>query len=312
MHILVTGANGFVGQALCKKLVQQGVGVTAVVRKADADLPNVTTVVKSLSAKTEWQDTLKNIDVIIHLAGRAHIMNEAAEDPYQAYAEVNIEATRHLAEQAVLSGVRRFVFVSTVKVNGESTGPSAFNESKNAQPEDDYAKTKYEAEKALNQIAKEEKLEVVIVRPPLIYGENVKANFKNLIKLSQSGLPMPFGAIKNKRSLLYLENLIDFLLLCAKHPKAVNETFLISDDDDVSTTQLIQTIAVASNKKAILVPVPMEWLKLLLKLIGKQSLSVRLFGNLQVDTTKAKTLLNWAPMFSFKEGISKTIKGSKS
>lgn len=312
MHILVTGASGFVGKALCKSLVQQGDIVTAVVRGASAKIPNVKLVVTNLSSQTDWQDTLKNIDIIIHLAGRAHVMKETEDDPYKAYAEINIEATRHLAEQAALCGVKRFVFVSTVKVNGESTGLNAFNEFKQVLPEDDYAKTKYEAEKALNHIAKKTKLEVVIVRPPLIYGEGVKANFKNLIRLSQSGFPMPFGAIHNKRSLLYIENLIDFLLLCTNHPKAANETFLISDDDDVSTTQLIQTIAVASNKKSLLLPIPMGWLTLLLKLIGKQSLSLRLFGSLQVDITKAKTLLNWCPPYSFKEGISKTVKVGKS
>lgn len=308
MHILITGGNGFVGKELCKSLVNQGINVTSVVRSTAAEMPGVNIIVRSLSNQTDWQDILKDVDVIIHLAGRAHVMKEDEEDPYKAYAEVNVEATRHLAEQAVLNGVQRFVFVSTVKVNGESTKLNAFNEYKKAQPEDDYAKTKFEAEKTLNALAKKSKMDVVIIRPPLIYGKNVKANFRRLIKLSQSGVPMPFGAINNKRSLISLENLIDFLLLCAKHPKAANETFLISDDDDVSTTQLIQTIADASNKKTILIPVPVAWLEFVLRLVGKPSLSMRLFGNLQVDTAKAKTLLNWRPLISFKEGISNAVK----
>jgi nucleoside-diphosphate-sugar epimerase len=311
MNILVTGANGFIGKILCNKLAQQNHKVSAVIRNSDTIIQNSQLIIKTLSKETIWDDALNGIDIVIHLAGRAHVMKDGASNPYQAYAEINIDATKHLAEQAALSGVKRFIFLSSVKVNGESTIKSAFTESDQLHPEDDYGKTKYEAEKALSQIAQKTGMEVVIIRPPLVYGKDVKANFKNLIKLSQSGFPMPFGAIHNKRSLVYIENLIDFIMVCIDHPKAANQTFLVSDDHDISTTDLIKSIANASGKKSILVPIPKSWLTLLFKLIGKQSLANRLCGNLQVDISKAKTLLGWKPPFSFKEGIARTVQIDK-
>jgi nucleoside-diphosphate-sugar epimerase len=311
MNILVTGANGFLGKKLCETLTQQNHNVSAVIRSNDTIVKNTQLIIKQLSKETIWDDVLSCIDVVIHLAGRAHVMKEEASDPYQAYAEINVDATRHLAEQAALNGVKRFIFLSSVKVNGESTKKSAFTESDQPQPEDDYGKTKYEAEKALSKIAQETEMEVVIIRPPLVYGKGVKANFKNLIKLSQSGLPMPFGAVHNKRSLIYIENLIDFIMVCIDHPQAANQTFLVSDDHDVSTTQLIKSIANASGKKSRLIPIPNNWLTFMFKLLGKPSLSDRLCGNLQVDISKAKTLLSWKPPFSFKDGIARTVQIDK-
>ncbi len=189
-----------------------------------------------LDAVTNFKDSLKNIDVVIHLAGRAHVMKEDLDEPYRAYADINIHATKHLAEQTALSGVKRFIYLSSIKVNGERTKELAFNETDIPRPEDDYGKTKWEAEKALNKIAKDTGMEVVIIRPPLVYGQGVKANFKNLIKLVQLSIPLPFGAIDNKRSLVFIDNLIDFIMLCTHHANAANQTFLISDDDDISTT----------------------------------------------------------------------------
>jgi nucleoside-diphosphate-sugar epimerase len=307
MKVLVTGASGFIGKYLCQSLLVQSIEIVTVTRtKANAN-KNITIINKELNKDTDWNDTLKGIDLVIHLAGRAHVMKDEASDPYKAYAEINIEATKHLAEQAALNGVMRFIFLSSVKVNGESTNKSAFKESDQPKPEDDYGKTKYEAEKVLSKIAQETGMEVVVIRPPLVYGKDVKANFKNLIKLSQSGLPMPFGAIHNKRSFIYIENLIDFIMVCIDHPQAANQTFLVSDDDDVSTTQLIKSIAKASSKKSTLIPIPLSWLTLVFKLIGKESLSNRLCGNLQVDISKAKTLLGWKPPVSFKDGITRTV-----
>jgi nucleoside-diphosphate-sugar epimerase len=311
VNILITGAGGFVGKDLCSTLTQQNHKVSAVIRDSNASIHNAQLIVQTLSKSTHWTEALNNIDVVIHLAGRAHVMKEEADDPYQAYAEINVEATRHLAEQAALNGVKRFIFLSSIKVNGESTNKNAFTESDPLQPDDDYAKTKYEAEKILNTIAKNTSMEVVIIRPPLIYGKGVKANFKNLIKLSISGLPLPLGSINNKRSLIYIENLIDFIVLCMHHPKAANETFLISDDEDVSTTQLIKYIREANGQKSWLLPVPKSWLTCTFKLIGKSTLSDRLCGNLQVDITKAKTLLNWKPPYSVKEGIARTVSNDK-
>jgi UDP-N-acetyl-alpha-D-quinovosamine dehydrogenase len=307
MKILVTGATGFIGNKLCQALSMRGDTVVAVARKQVNIDNNITVINKVLSKETDWQDYLKDIDVVIHLAGRAHVMKDVSENPYQAYADINIHATKQLAEQAALSGVKRFIFLSSVKVNGERTDKIAFNETASPHPEDDYGRTKYEAEKALNKISKVTKMEVVIIRPPLVYGEGVKANFKSLIKLVQLNIPLPFGAIDNKRSLVFVENLIDFIILCTYHANAANQNFLISDDEDVSTTQLIQSIKAVSRKKVLLISIPKNWLTFTLRLIGKSSLSDRLCGNLQVDITKAKTLLNWKPPYSFKQGIAKTV-----
>jgi len=307
MKILVTGATGFIGNSLCETLLKHGHEIVAVTRSQANTDRNITYLHKALTRDTDWADAFKGVDVIIHLAGRAHVMKDASVDPYQAYADINIHATKHLAEQAALSGVKRLIFLSSVKVNGEQTNGSAFNESAMPQPQDDYGKTKYEAEKVLSHVAKKSGMEVVIIRPPLVYGEGVKANFKSLLKLAQLNIPLPFGAIHNKRSLIYIENLIDFIVLCIDHPNAANQTFLVSDDEDVSTSQLIKHIKDASGKHHLLLPIPQGWLSFMMTLIGKSSLSDRLLGNLQVDITKAKTLLNWRPPFSVKEGITKTV-----
>ena len=312
MKALVTGATGFVGKKLCYALSEQAHEVIAVTRGHIRQSENITFVPKVLTKDTDWVDALKEVDVVVHLAGRAHVMNDGASDPYQAYAEVNIDVTRQLATQAALSGVKRLIYLSSVKVNGERTSKVAFNEDDTPQPEDDYGKTKFEAEKVLNVIAQKTAMEVVIIRPPLIYGEGVKANFKNLIKLAQLNIPLPFGTIDNKRSLIYLENLIDFIMLCINHPSAANQTFLISDDEDVSTTQLIKYIKEASGKRPFLIPVPQCWLRFVFKLMGKPSLSDRLLGSLRVDITKAKTLLDWKPRYSVREGIEKTVSDFKS
>lgn len=310
MKILVTGATGFIGNKLCQALSKRGETVVAVARNPVKVAKTITIIKKVLSKETDWQNCLNDIDVVIHLAGRAHVMKDTVDNPYQAYADINIHATRHLAEQAVLSGVKRMIYLSSVKVNGECSNATAYNETDNPQPEDDYGKTKYEAEIALNNIAINTGMEVVIIRPPLVYGEGVKANFKRLIKLAQRNIPLPFGGINNKRSLVFIDNLIDFIMLCAFHPSAANQTFLISDDEDVSTTQLIKYIKLASGGKNLLLSVPQSWLILLFRLTGKSSLSDKLFANLQVNITKAKTLLNWKPPYSVKEGIEKTVSGN--
>jgi UDP-glucose 4-epimerase len=235
------------------------------------------------------------------------VLNDKSENSYHAYAEVNIATTNNLALQAANMGVKRFIFISSIKVNGETTSMVPFNELNTPSPEDDYGKTKYEAENELRVIAANSNMEIVIIRPPLIYGKGVKANFKNLIKLCHYKLPLPFGAIDNKRSMVYIENLVDFIITCASHPKAANQTFLISDDKDVSTTELIQTIRQSLGLPALLIPMPQKWLVYLLNLIGKNSLAIRLCGNLQVDISKAKTLLDWKPPYTFKQGIQKTI-----
>lgn len=309
MNILVTGITGFVGQSLVPNLIAKGHSVTAISRDANLSLFGCKIIHCDLNNLVDFGGVISGNDVVIHLAGRAHVLNETSQDPYAAYAEINVKATKNLAVLASKSGVKRFIFLSSIKVNGEETTEFAFNENNPPNPHDDYAKTKLEAEHELMQIAEKTEMQVVIIRPPLIYGKGVKANFKNLIKLCQSKLPLPFGAIHNKRSMVYIENLIDFIALCITHPKAANETFLISDDEDVSTTTLIKTIRKTLGLPSLLLPIPQSWIVVMLDIIGKKSLAIRLCGNLQVDITKAKTLVGWKPVCGFNEGINKMLQG---
>lgn len=288
MNVLITGATGFVGKTLCTHLIEQGHSTTAI----RADVSN--------------KFTSAHYDCLIHLAGRSHVMKETAIDVYQAYASVNIDYTIKAVELALQLKIKRFIFLSSVKVYGE-TSNNPFKEIDITTPQDDYGRTKLEAELLLRDFCRTHEMELIIIRSPLIYGRDVKANFKNLIKLCQSKLPLPFGAIHNKRSMVYIENLIDFITLCITHPKAANETYLISDDEDISSTQLIRTIRKSLGIPTLLIPVPQSWLVFMLNVIGKNSLSTRFCGNLQVDITKAKTLLGWKPPFTFEQGIKNTI-----
>jgi UDP-glucose 4-epimerase len=309
MTILVTGASGFVGSHLIKELVQNKYSVISVSRSKDESRGNV--VKKEIDGDTDWSDILKEVDVVIHLANRAHVMDDNEKDAYIAYKKINVDGSLKLASQSIEQGVKRFIYVSSVKANGESTTIKPFNEKDRANPEDAYGKTKFETEDALKALCHPTGMELVIVRPPLVYGPGVKANFLNLIMLCNKNIPLPFGAINNKRSFVFVKNLTSFLELCITHPKAANNTFLISDDDDVSTTQLIKYIKEASGKNHFLLPVPQSWLNFLFKLIGKSSLSNRLCGNLQVDITKAKTLLSWKPPYRVSEGIERTVRDNK-
>lgn len=290
MKLLVSGATGFVGKFLCAYLAKEGHTVTKISR--------------DLSSQA-----IKTGDCLIHLAGRAHVMHETAEDIYQAYAEVNIGYTLKVAEWANHLGIKRFVFLSSVKVNGEASS-KLFTEADTPAPLDPYGQTKLEAEIALKDFCAANQMELVIIRPPLIYGTGVKANFRQLIKLCLLPLPMPFGLVNNKRSFISLDNLADFILLCSWHPQAANHTFLISDGEDVSTAELITIIRKVKQQRPWLIPVPLWILKSLFKLIGKSGLAQRLLGNLQVDISKAKTLLGWQPKLSFHDGIAKSIEES--
>jgi nucleoside-diphosphate-sugar epimerase len=310
MKILVTGANGFIGTELCKALARLNLDVVAVVRQPKSTDKNAQFVFKELNASTNWQDNLKNIDVVIHLAGRAHILKEVAAYPYQEFESINVDATKNLALQAAMNGAKRFIFVSSIGVNGNQTS-IPYNESQVPNPQELYAISKKKAEDELWNIAKKTDLEVVIIRPPLVYGNGAKGNFEKLTKLCSHKIPLPLGAIHNKRSLIYVENLVDFIILCINHPKAANETFVISDDDDVSTSDLIRSTIETKGKKALLIPIPQNMLYTLLKLIGKKDLYIKLCGNLQVDISKAKTLLGWKPPFSFKDGIARTVQIDK-
>jgi nucleoside-diphosphate-sugar epimerase len=287
--ILITGASGFVGAELIKALNNQKI---------------------SFLEKTRTESSLPRhlYTSIIHLAGRAHIMNDTAIDPLAAFRAANCDYAVQVAKQAVAAGVKRFVYVSSIKVNGGQTEQLPFTEFSIPAPNDPYAISKYEAEMALMALAEDTGLEVVIVRPPLIYGAGVKANFARLMQLAAKGSPKPLGAIHNQRSLLYVGNLIDFLILCTHHPKAANQTFLLSDGEDVSTTRLIRTLAKAQGAPSRLLPVPASWLNAALRLLGKGDMAQRLLGNLQIDSSKARDSLGWKPPFTFEQGIQESVK----
>lgn len=311
MRIFVCGASGFVGKALVNELLSEGHNVVAGVRKHSADLPEAVEQklvgdLTLLSKQNTIIDTLKNSDVVIHTAARVHIMKDNAADPLAEFRKINVNATIALARQAAKANVKRFIFLSSIKVNGESTGQrDAFREMDEPAPEDAYGKSKLEAEQALWEVAKTTSMEIVIIRPPLIYGPGVKANFASMIKIIKKGLPLPFGAISNKRSMLAIDNLVGFIKLCVTHPAAKNQIFVIADGVDVSTTELLTKIATAYKQRARLIPVPVKWMIFVAKLIGKQTIADRLFGDLQIDISRARQLLGWKPIKTMDQQLKK-------
>jgi nucleoside-diphosphate-sugar epimerase len=318
MNILVTGANGFVGKTLCSKLVAKEYSISGAVMTTafKTDLPpgvNGITV-GDIGSETDWKEALDEIDTVVHLAARVHIMNDNVNNPLVEFRKVNTAGTLNLAKQAAAAGVKRFVFISSIKVNGEQTDktkdgiPDFFSEHDVPDPQDPYAVSKWEAEEGLKVIAKETGLELIVIRPPLVYGIGVKANLQSLIKLVCSNIPLPLGLVHNKRSFIALDNLVSFIIHCLDHPRAANETFLISDDDDVSTTELLRNIAQAYGKRLFLLPVPVGLLSFFTKLLGKQALADRLFGSLQIDSSKAKDLLGWKPVVSMVQGLNSKTK----
>lgn len=304
--VLITGATGFIGGAVLKYISK----AVVVGRKLPCGLSeNHSFYEREICPNVDYSECFDNIDIIIHCAARAHIMNDNALDPLAEFHKVNVEGTLNLARQAAAAGVKRFLFISSVKVLGESTSyKSSYNESITPAPEDAYGQSKYEAEEVLKQIASDTEMEVVIIRPPLVYGAGVKANFLSLLKLSSLSVPLPFGAVNNKRSMVYVENLVDFIVRCIDHPKAANQTFLVSDAEDLSLKSLISYIRKAMGRSALLLPIPLVLFRLLGKLTGKNDFVDRLLGDLQVDSTKARELLNWTPPFSVEEGVAETVK----
>jgi nucleoside-diphosphate-sugar epimerase len=262
-------------------------------------------IVSGLDVTADWLQALKGVDVVIHAAARAHIMLEDAHDPLAEYRRVNVEGTLNLARQAAGAGVRRLVFISSIKVNGEGTGPGKpFTADEIPAPEDDYGQSKAEAEVQLKQLARETGLEVTIIRPPLIYGTGVKGNLASLIRLVRRGRPLPLGGVThNRRSLVGLDNLADLILLCTHHPNAANQTFLISDGEDLSTTELLRKIGKALGRPARLLWVPPGVISFIAGLLGKKMIAQRLLGSLQVDMGKTCQLLDWKPSVSVDEGL---------
>jgi nucleoside-diphosphate-sugar epimerase len=284
MKILITGQNGFIGKPLFKLLQQQKHQVRGTVRNKQKIQKNRDiVVVGNISPTTDWMAALTGIEVVVHLANRAHVLNEQVRDPLAIFREVNVAGTIQLAKQAVESGVRRFIFVSSIKVNGEQTSKHPFTVNDKPNPQDPYAISKLEAENALHEIAKQSSMEIVIIRPPLVYGQGVKGNFERLTRLVELGIPLPFASIKNKRSLISLDNLIQLLAKSTTHPAVANQTLLVSDGEDLSTPQLIEKIADSIAKPARLFHFSPKLLKIVGKFTGQRKVIDRLCENLQID-----------------------------
>lgn len=311
LRVLATGASGFVGRALCAQAALRGLAIVGVTRQP-CQLPGglENCVLAFIDERTDWRPSLAGADVVIHLAARVHVMNDSAADPLTEFRRINVEGTLNLARQAAAVGVRRFIFISSVKVNGEATQPGhSFTADDAPAPLDPYGISKMEAEQGLQQIAAQTGMEVVIIRPPLVYGPRVKANFAAMMRWLQRGVPLPLGAIDNRRSLVALDNLVDLILTCTSHPAAANQTFLVSDGEDVSTSALLRRMGLAMGRPARLLPVPAGLLKLAATLAGKRDVAQRLCGSLQVDIEKTRQLLGWSPPLTLDQGLKKAAQG---
>lgn len=304
--VLVTGATGFVGRNLCQELLLRKIDFIAMIR-SESSKSKLDGNVQSHAVVSYHANELKQVDTIIHLAARAHVVHATALDPLAEFRAVNVEATLGLARAAVKAGVKRFIFVSSIKVNGEESSTAPFTAFDPPNPRDFYGQSKLEAELALQQLAQETGLELVIIRPPLIYGPHVLANFYKLMQIVKMYFPLPFSHVNNRRSLVALDNLNDLIITCVTHPAAVQQTFLVSDDDDVSLTRLLQLIAKAMQKKIWLFPVPIRLIQIAATWMGKSAAINRLFGSLQVDINHTKQTLNWQPIISVEQGIQKTV-----
>lgn len=300
----VTGAAGFVGREVVATLRSRGLSVRPLVRSAEEGA----IAVGEIGPETDWSRALDGVTHVIHAAARAHIMNEDAADPLAVYRQVNAEGTRRLAEQAVAQGVRRIVFISSIKVNGERTAPGKrFTASDRPAPEDPYGISKWEAEQVLMGISARSGLEGVVVRPPLVYGPGVKGNFARLIRWVKAGVPLPFAAVSNQRSLVSLDNLVDLLHRCAVQPGAAGRVFLAADGEDLSMPELIRRMAQALNRPARLFPVPPRCMRAVAKLAGREAEVDRLINSLQVDIGPTCETLGWKPLVTVDAGLAKTV-----
>lgn len=306
--ILITGATGFVGKAFLARVLKDSELMPVIaVRNKQADYDNIEQfIVTDLAQSVDWGEALTNTEVVVHIAGRAHVLKETAIDPIQAFRAINVEATIELAKQALEMGAKRFIFISSIGVNGNYNN-EPFTENDTPSPEGYYALSKYEAEQALLSLTKNTSMELVIIRPPLVYGEGVKANFYSLLKWAYRGIPLPLGLVKNKRSFVALDNLVDLILTCTRHPQAANQLFLVADDEDLSTPDLLKRSANYMGKSVTLLPVPVCLLQLMATAVGKRNMARQLCNSLQVDISKAKTLLNWSPIITVDDALQKTV-----
>ncbi|NVK73389.1 MAG: SDR family oxidoreductase [Oceanospirillaceae bacterium] len=308
-NILLTGATGFVGKQLYSVLIKSHQVLSVVRDKRSADFGDCVEI-SEIDKKTQWGDTLSGVNCIIHCAARVHIMNDSSSDPMSEFRAVNSEGTINFARQAAEAGVKRFIFLSSIKVNGESTsGRQPFTAFDVRSPEDPYGQSKSEAEEQLLVLGKETGMEIVIIRPPLVYGEGVKANFASLMRLVGKGFPIPFRAInQNKRSLVSVYNLVDLIKICIDHPKAANQVFLVSDDDDMSTSRMVALMARAQGKANLSLPVPVWCFELAGRLFKKDAVVDRLVGSLQLDIEHTKNTLDWVPPYSVEHGFALAAK----
>lgn len=314
MNVFITGANGFVGHAVCARALAAGMRVSGAVRRSVL-LPAGAKVVlqASLDGQTDWSALLTNHEVVVHTAARVHVMVDRSAEPLTEFRRVNVEGTLALARQAAAANVQRFVFVSSVKVNGNESAPHRpFAIADAPAPDDSYAISKMEAEQGLRKIADDTGMEVVIIRPPIVYGSGVKANFATLMHWVQRGIPLPLGAVTdNRRSLVALDNLVDLLMTCIDHPAAANQTFLVSDGEDLSTAELLRRMGQAMACPARLLPVPLTLLRLGAAALGKGAVAQRLLGSLQVDISHTRNTLGWAPPISVDEGLRRAATGMR-
>lgn len=311
MKIFLTGISGFVGRAAALRLRDDGHQVTAAIRNANKTcVDGIASVLFDNLATYKWTTALEGQDVVVHCAARVHVMNEQSCEPLIEFRKVNVDGTLNIARCAIQAGVTRFIFISSIKVNGEGTELGhPYSSTDACSPQDPYGISKYEAEQKLLALASGTGMEVVIIRPVLVYGPGVKANFESMMVWLSKGVPLPLGAIKkNKRSMVSLDNLVDLIALCTAHPAAANQVFLVSDGEDLSTTQLLQRTAKALGRRARLLPVPVWMLTLAARLVGKPAIAQRLCGSLQVDIEKTRVLLGWKAPVSVDEGLGKTAR----
>lgn len=307
-RVMVTGANGFLGRAFCAHALACGFMVRGATR-SPASLPKEieNVVIGSVDHRTNWHDALVRCDSVVHLAARVHVMNEDSCDPLAEFRHVNVEGTLNLARRAAEVGVRRFIFVSSIGVNGEAIFGKRFSATDEPLPKTPYAVSKHEAELGLKELSRKTDMEIVVVRPPMVYGPNAPGNFASLIKWVSSGIPLPLGSVTdNRRSFVFLDNLIDMIIKCIDHPAAANQTFLVSDGEDLSTAVLLRRVGAALGRPTRLIPVPVELLTRGASLLGCSGIAQRLCGSLEIDITKTMELLGWSPPVSVDEGLRRT------
>ncbi len=309
LRVLVTGASGLVGRALCLRAVRDGQVVRGALRRAQPLPTGVEAIeVGDIDGQTDWSSALQGMEVVVHLAARVHILKERAQNPWIEFKRVNVDGTICLARQAAACGVKRFIFVSSIKVNGEQTLDQPFRSTQKVAPGSLYAQSKYEAEQGLATLAANTNLEVVIIRPPLIYGPGALGNFGLLVRALSLGVPLPLEAVtNNRRSFIALDNLVDLIRVCLTHPAAVNKTFLVGDGEDLSTADLVRRMGHALHQPARLWSLPPSILRLGLRLLGQGAIASRLLDSLQVDSAETCTLLGWRPPVTVDEGLSRAL-----